>query len=73
MGADGVHEADEIILLQLHVHHGYVIDQEDWLFNFVINPDVEPTNNRAERALRPSVIYRKISGGSRSEILEHIE
>ena len=28
---------------------------------------VESTNNRAERALRPSVIYRKISGGSRSD------
>ena len=41
--------------------------KKEWLFNFVMNPDVEPTNNRAERALRPSVIYRKISGGSRSE------
>jgi hypothetical protein len=28
---------------------------------------VEPTNNRAERALRPAVIYRKTSGGSRSD------
>ena len=26
-----------------------------------------PTNNRAERALRSSAIYRKVSGGSRSE------
>ncbi|MCL5793235.1 MAG: transposase, partial [Candidatus Thermoplasmatota archaeon] len=41
--------------------------KKEWLFQFVINPDVEPTNNRAERALRPSVIYRKTSGGSRSE------
>ena len=41
--------------------------KKEWLFNFVMNPDVEPTNNRAERALRPSVIYRKVSGGSRSE------
>ena len=32
-----------------------------------MNPDVEPTNNRAERGLRPSVIYRKTSGGSRTE------
>jgi transposase len=37
------------------------------LFRFVIDPDVEATNNRAERALRPSVIYRKISDGSRSD------
>ena len=40
--------------------------KKEWLFNFVTNPDVEPTNNRAERALRSSVIYRKVSGGSRS-------
>jgi len=37
------------------------------LFQFVVNPYVEPTNNRAERSLRPAVIYRKISGGSRTK------
>ena len=37
------------------------------LFPFVKNPNVEGTNNRAERALRHSVVARKISGGSRSE------
>ena len=41
--------------------------KKEWIFRFVIDPDVEPTNNRAERALRSSVIYSKISGGSRSE------
>ena len=41
--------------------------RKEWLFSFVVNPDVEPTNNRVERASRPSVIYSKISGGSRSE------
>ena len=39
--------------------------RKEWLFDFVMDPDVEPTNSRAERALRSSVIYRKISGGSR--------
>ena len=39
--------------------------KKEWLFRFVIDPEVEPTNNRAERALRPSVIYRKVSGGTR--------
>lgn len=33
---------------------------------FVTNPDFEGTNNRAERAIRPHVVYRKISGGIRS-------
>ena len=41
--------------------------KKEWLLQFVMNPDVESTNNRAERGLRPSVIYRKVSGGSRSE------
>ncbi len=41
--------------------------KKEWLFQFVMNPDVESTNNRAERALRPSVIYRKSNGGTRSE------
>ncbi len=40
--------------------------KREWLFRFVIDKEVEPTNNRAERALRPSVIYRKVSGGTRS-------
>jgi transposase len=30
-------------------------------------PDVEPTNNAAERGLRAAVIYRKLSLGSRSQ------
>lgn len=36
------------------------------LLTFVRDPAVEPTNNRAERALRPLVLLRKTSGGSRS-------
>ena len=37
------------------------------LFRFVDNPEVDSTNNRAERGLRHAVVIRKISGGSRSE------
>jgi len=39
----------------------------DYWFTFVINPGVEPTNNRAERALRPNVVLRKILGTLRNE------
>jgi transposase len=39
----------------------------DEMLTFLGNPDVEATNNRAERAIRPAVITRKISGGHRSE------
>jgi len=37
------------------------------LFRFVDNPEIDSTNNRAEGGLRPAVIIRKISYGSRSE------
>ena len=39
----------------------------DNLFRFADNPEIESTNNRAESGLRPAVVIRKISGGSRSE------
>jgi len=64
-------------LLQIDVPYeskkckGFVNNQlrrkRDDLFRFVINRSVEPTNNRAERAIRPIVTYRKVSGGSRSQ------
>jgi len=38
---------------------------EFW-FTFVIHPGVEPTNNRAERALREHVILKKILGTLRN-------
>ena len=39
---------------------------EGELFTFVEYPDVPSENNAAERAIRPCVIVRKISGGTRS-------
>lgn len=36
------------------------------LFTFVGDPAVPPDNNAAERAVRPAVVQRKISGGTRS-------
>jgi transposase len=48
----------------------------EYWFTFVINPGVEPTNNRAERALREQVVLRKIVGtlrnGKGTSILESI-
>ena len=37
------------------------------LTTFLHKPAVDPTNNAAERALRPAVVMRKITGGSRSD------
>jgi len=45
---------------ELHKHR-------QWLWTFVDVPGIEPTNNTAERALRPAVIYRKLSFGTQSE------
>ena len=36
------------------------------LFTFLRHPEVGPTNNQAEQSLRPSVILRKLTFGSRS-------
>lgn len=41
------------------------------LFNFLKYDGVQPTNNIAERAIRPAVQWRKICFGSQSEIGEH--
>jgi transposase len=40
---------------------------QDWLWTFTKIAGIEPTNNDAERALRPAVIYRKLSFGTQSE------
>ena len=45
---------------------GKISNGFDYWFTFIINPDVEPTNNRAERALRPHVVLRKILGTLRN-------
>jgi transposase len=37
------------------------------VFNFIDTEGLEPTNNHAERIIRPSVIWRKITQGTRSD------
>jgi hypothetical protein len=44
-----------------------LLRHQDELFQFVLIPGVPASNNLAERSIRPLVIMRKISGGSRSE------
>jgi len=36
-------------------------------FVFLEDPDVSPTNNACEREIRPSVVFRKVTGGFRSD------
>jgi transposase len=42
------------------------LDCRDKLFVFLKRRDCEATNNESERALRPSVIFRKVTNGFRS-------
>ncbi len=44
-----------------------LVQADDELFRFLLDDLVEPTNNAAERALRPAVITRKTSFGTQSE------
>lgn len=41
-------------------------EHRSWLWTFVTTVGVEPTNNASERALRPAVIWRKLSFGTQS-------
>jgi transposase len=43
-----------------------LLKREKALWRFVHTPGIEPTNNLAERMLRPAVIWRKKSFGSHS-------
>ena len=45
----------------------WLIRHQDRLVTFLKYPDSRPENNYAERAVRPMVILRKITGGSKSE------
>jgi len=46
---------------------GKISNGFEYWFTFVLRSDVEPTNNRAERALREHVVQRKIIGTLRNE------
>jgi hypothetical protein len=46
---------------------GKIRNGADYWFTFVTTPGVEPTNNRAERALREHVVQKKIIGTLRNE------
>jgi transposase len=45
---------------------GKISNGFEYWFTFIIHPGVEPTNNRAERALREHVVLRKILGTLRN-------
>jgi transposase len=50
-----------------HLRDAIEVTARDKLLVFLTRRDVEPTNNESERELRPSVIFRKVTNGFRSE------
>ena len=65
-------ELDRLIELRptngegIHLQAVIRVDARDKLLVFLTRRDVEPTNNVSERALRPSVIFRKVTNCFRS-------
>ena len=66
-------EIDRLLLRGVFSRHPKLIgmceplyDHRDWLWTFLEMEGVEPTNNASERALRPAVIWRKLSFGTHS-------
>src|SRR5271154_2143393 len=50
-----------------HLRAAIAVTASDKLLVFLRRRDVEATNNNSERALRPSVIFRRVTNGFRSE------
>lgn len=51
---------------QLVVFCNEILPRRDHLWTFLEVEGIEPTNNTAERRLRPAVIYRKLCFGTQS-------
>lgn len=58
--------AQEYFEVKVKKFVGKISNGFDYWFTFIVNPGVEATNNRAERALRPHVVLRKILGTLRN-------
>jgi transposase len=60
MRAPVAHPAGKVLLKQVKAWRGK-------FFVFMTNPDVPATNNISEREIRPSVVFRKVTNGFRSD------
>jgi hypothetical protein len=71
MGKDFDEELDQMVELPLANHDAEnlrkrLVTHRDENFTFLRFKEIDPDNNRAERALRPSVVMRKITYGNNS-------
>ncbi|MDO9541567.1 MAG: transposase [Kiritimatiellia bacterium] len=72
MGKDFEEELDQLLELPLDNHDAEnlrkrLMTHKEENFTFLRFKEIDPDNNRAERALRPSVVMRKITYGNNSE------
>ena len=51
----------------------HLLRERDALFTFLIGPGLEATNWRAEQAIRPMVVTRKVWGGNRTRRGAHTQ
>lgn len=61
--ADGTGSAER----RVRALSSHLLDRAEALWSFADHPDVDPTNNAAERSVRKAVLWRKGSFGSQSE------
>jgi transposase len=66
------HDLNAIMVLQPSNPHGRRLRKRygkvrSHLFTFLEHPDTPPDNNGSERELRPTAMYRKVTGGFRSQ------
>lgn len=52
---------------------GHLIRHRDQLLTFLYHPGMDATNYRAEQAIRPAVVNRKVWGGNRTEAGAHAQ
>jgi transposase len=62
----------ELLAEQAHPHDenrkliAHLVNERDALFTFLARPGIDATNWRAEQAIRPAVVNRKVWGGNRT-------
>ncbi len=72
MGKDFEEELDQMVELPIANHDAEnlrkrLVTHKEENFTFLRFKEIDPDNNRAERALRPSVVMRKITYGNNSQ------
>jgi len=70
---DDLTERIELLHEQAHPHDenrklvNHLYNNRHWLFTFLADPAVDATSWRAEQAVRPTTVTRKVCGGNRSD------